>query len=131
MPESTVVLIGSVATGIREFTAGDHTRVQFRMAVNDRRFDREQECWVDLEPSFYTVIARRELAANVSMSLRKGDPIVVTGRLRVRQWSTDDGKRGISTEITAISIGHDLARGTTEFTRVVRVRPQPALAAAA
>lgn len=131
MQDSSVVLIGSVATDVREYTGGDFTRIQFRLAVNERRFDRESDRWVDADTSFYTVVAWRDLASNASISIRKGDPVVVTGRMRVREWTTDEGKRGMSTEITATSIGHDLARGTTEFTRVIRARPNPALISAA
>ena len=42
--------------------------------------------------------------------------MIVTGRLRVRDWATDD-KRGTNVEIDADAVGHDLSWGTTVFTR--------------
>ena len=53
----------------------------------------------------------------------KGDRIIVTGKLRVRDW--DNGERtGTSVEIEADSIGHDLSWGSAKFTRTVLVREQ-------
>lgn len=128
MHESTVVLVGSVATDLRHLTSiNGHPKVQFRLAVNERRYDRTQEKWVDCDASFYTVIAWRDLADNIAMSLHKGDPVIVAGRLRVREWITDDGQRGSSTEVIANSVGHDLARGTALFTRVTRAIVPPAV----
>ena len=42
------------------------------------------------------------------------------GKLKVRQWQDAD-KSGTNVEIDAIAIGHDLNRGTSEFTKVKRV----------
>jgi single-strand DNA-binding protein len=42
--------------------------------------------------------------------------VIVTGRLRVREWATDE-KSGINVEVDADSLGHDLTFGTSEFTR--------------
>jgi single-strand DNA-binding protein len=58
-------------------------------------------------------------------SISKGERIMVTGQLRVRDW--DNGERaGTSVEIEAESIGHDLNWGTAVFTRTVLVRePDP------
>jgi single-strand DNA-binding protein len=42
----------------------------------------------------------------------------VTGRLRVRDWQTDD-RTGTNVEIEAETLGHDLFWGTAVFTRLV------------
>ena len=65
--------------------------------------------------------ARRErlpIAINAVPSLSKGDRIVVSGRLRIRDWQTDD-RTGTNVEIEAETLGHDLFWGTAEFTRLV------------
>ena len=49
-------------------------------------------------------------------SIQKGQRVIVSGRLRVRDWSTDD-KHGTNVEIDADAVGHDLSWGTTSFTR--------------
>ena len=40
----------------------------------------------------------------------------VIGRLRVREWSTEE-KSGVAVEVDATAVGHDLSRGTAVFTR--------------
>ena len=42
--------------------------------------------------------------------------VVVHGRLRVRQWKTAE-KSGLAIEIEADSVGHDLAWGTSSYTK--------------
>ena len=58
----------------------------------------------------------REFAENVAESLRKGDPIVVHGKMYSRQYVKDETNR-VSYEIEPESIGHDLARGVAKFER--------------
>lgn len=58
------------------------------------------------------------LAGNVAESIRKGDPVVVVGRPKVRQWENEDGVRGTDVEISAQSVAHDLSYGRTEFSKV-------------
>ena len=42
--------------------------------------------------------------------------MIVTGRLRIRDWATDE-KTGTTIEVDADSLGHDLTFGTSVFTR--------------
>jgi single-strand DNA-binding protein len=98
-------------------TNSDLKIVSFRLASTQRRFDRGRDRWIDGETNWYTITAFRQLAANVENSVVKGDKVVVTGRLRVRDWE-NGAKKGTNVDIEAASIGHDLAWGTTTFTRV-------------
>ncbi len=90
-----------------------------RVAVNSRKFDKATQIWLDGDTTYFSVTSWRNLAENVEASLKKGDPVVVVGKLRVREWTKDE-KSGTSVEIEASSIGHDLSRGKSEFTRVSR-----------
>ena len=65
---------------------------------------------------FVTVTFWREFAENVAASLRKGDPVVVCGRIFSRQYVKDEASH-IVYEIEPESIGHDLTRGISEFTK--------------
>ena len=58
----------------------------------------------------------RHLAHNVVASIRKGEHVLITGRLRVRDWENAD-RNGTSVEIEADSIGHDLTWCTTSYVR--------------
>jgi single-strand DNA-binding protein len=90
-----------------------------RVAVNSRKFDKVAMSWLDGDTTYFNVTSWRGLAENVGSSVKKGDPVVVVGKLKVREWSKDE-KSGTSVEIEAASIGHDLSRGSSAFTRVSR-----------
>lgn len=115
---------GLVATTPRHIVTQDGLAItSFRLASSQRRFDGNQNKWVDGETNWYTVTAFKTLAVNASKSINKGDRIVVAGTLRVRDW--DNGERsGTSVEIEATSLGHDLVWGHSVFTRIALVPDQ-------
>lgn len=114
-----IAVAGLVATTPRHLVTQDGLEItSFRLAQSERRFDHNQNKWIDGETNWYTVTSFRQLAINAAGSINKGDRILVTGALRVRDW--DNGERaGTSVEIEATSIGHDLAWGSAVFTRTV------------
>jgi single-strand DNA-binding protein len=121
-----ITVMGLVATTPRHLVTQDGLPItSLRLAAPVRRFDRAQNKWIDGETNWYTITAFRQLAINMAGSISKGERIVVTGALRVRDW--DNGERaGTSVEIEAESVGHDLTWGTAVFTRTVLVRePDP------
>ncbi|MFE4921736.1 single-stranded DNA-binding protein [Streptomyces sp. NPDC056661] len=122
MNETVVTLVGNAATGVefRETATGGMAR--FRFAVTARRWDREKQFWTDGHTSFYTVWAWRTLATNLAGSVAVGEPLVVHGRLKVRE-EERGGQRRTFVDIEALAVGHDLTRGTAAFRRVVRGDP--------
>lgn len=118
----TTTITGLVATTPRHLITKDGLPItSFRLASSNRRFDRASMEWVDGETNWFTVVAYRTLAKNTSESIGKGDRIIVSGELLIRDW--DNGERtGTSVELSASSIGHDLSWGTSSFTRTVLVR---------
>ncbi|ROQ71480.1 single-strand DNA-binding protein [Streptomyces sp. CEV 2-1] len=122
MNETLVTLVGNAATGVefRETASGGMAR--FRFAVTPRRWDREKQLWADGHTSFYTVWAWPTLASNLTGSVSVGEPLVVHGRLKVRE-EEREGQRRTFVDIEATAVGHDLTRGTSAFRRVVRADP--------
>ena len=119
-----VTVTGLIATTPRHVVTGEGLPItSFRLASSQRRFDRATEKWVDASTNWYTVTAFRQLAINAVPSVTKGDRVVVSGRLRVRDWQNDD-RTGTNVEIEAETIGHDLFWGTAVFTRTVSVPPE-------
>jgi single-strand DNA-binding protein len=110
-----------VATTPRHLITQDGLPItSFRLASSQRRFDREQNKWIDGETNWFTITGFRQLAINLSTSVQKGERIIVTGRLKIRDW--DNGERaGTSVEVEAEHVGHDLFWGTSVFTRTVLV----------
>ncbi|MEE1834792.1 single-stranded DNA-binding protein [Streptomyces sp. SP17KL33] len=119
MNETMVCVVGNVATQpvCRELSTGSSAR--FRLAVTSRYWDREKNEWTDGHTNFFTVWARRALAANVASSVALGDPVVVHGRLKVRA-EQRDGQSWVSADVDAVAVGHDLSRGTSAFRRTPR-----------
>ena len=124
MSESFTVS-GLVATTPRHLVTQEGLPItSFRLASSKRRFDRAKKIWVEGETNWFTINSFRQLAINSASSISKGDRIVVSGRLKVRDW--DNGERsGTSVEIEADCLGHDLVWGTTQFSRTVLVREDP------
>ncbi|MCU7822489.1 single-stranded DNA-binding protein [Kitasatospora sp. DSM 101779] len=122
MNETLVTIVGNVASTVTYAqTPAGVPVANFRMATTERRFDRGTGDWIDGETTWVTVVAWRWLATNLVSSVNKGDPVVVSGRLRVREWGEEDRRR-TAVEIDARSVGHDLSRGTSAFRWAVRGR---------
>lgn len=119
----TITVRGYVATDVRSNTADSGLAIAgFRMCTTERRYDRDAGTWVDGQTNWFSVSLFRQLATNAAFSIHKGDRVVVTGRLKVRQWATDDGRSGTSVDIDAETVGHDLMWGTASYRRNVQER---------
>jgi len=115
-----ITLTGLVATPPRHMVTAEGLPItSFRLASTQRRFDRSRERWVDGETNWYTVTTFRQLAMNVSASIQKGERVVATGRLRIRDWATGE-KSGTNIEVDADAVGHDLSWGTAVFHRSIQ-----------
>lgn len=118
-----IMLIGFVATVPKHFITGEGLPITtFRLASTQRRFDRAQGRWADGETNWYSVTTFRQLAINAVASVKKGDRVIVSGRLRIRGWEAGD-KSGTSIDVEADAVGHDLSWGTTVFTRSIVTAP--------
>jgi single-strand DNA-binding protein len=110
MNETIVTVIGNVITDVKRRRTGDGDGpVGFRVATNERRFDKTTGQWVDGDRLYLSVTCWRRLADGVLLSLSKGDPVIVQGRLYTRHYELDGQKRSV-TELDAWAIGPDLAR---------------------
>lgn len=98
MPRTRVVASGSVVT-------------DFRIANTPRDVDKATGQWSDGQTVWFGVSCWRSLAENVAASVKTGDRVVVTGRLRAHTWKTEQGEERSSLEIKAQTIGFDLSRG--------------------
>jgi single-strand DNA-binding protein len=116
--ETTMTIVGNVVDDPRRReTKNGFAVTNFRVASTSRRYDREQERFVDNGTLYVTVTCWRAMAENVDKSIRKGQPVVVTGRYYQREYTVDEQVR-TAYELEATAVGHDLGRGTSQFTRV-------------
>ncbi len=113
-----ITVRGYVATDVRLTLAPSGLPIAgFRMCSTERRLDRSTGTWVDGHTNWYSVSMFRQLATNGALSIKKGDRVVIFGRLKVRPWAKEDGRSGTSVEIDAETAGHDLMWGTASFRR--------------
>lgn len=102
----------------------------FRLAASQRKFNRSTQSWENGDTNWFTVTAFRQLAINVAACVAKGDRIVVSGRLSVRDWESGD-RSGTVVEIDADAVGHDLTWGTATYSRTLKRSGPPEGQAAA
>lgn len=122
MNDTFLTIVGNVVDEPRQRqTNGGHAVTNFRVASTSRRYDRESGKFVDNSTLYVNVTCWRALAENVGLSLRKGQPVIVSGRYYQREYTVDEQVK-FSYELEASAVGHDLSRGTSAFTKLVRSR---------
>ncbi|MEL4318128.1 single-stranded DNA-binding protein [Leifsonia sp. YIM 134122] len=115
-----ITIVGNVGTDpTAAILPGGARKVTFRIAVSERYYDRKKNEWVDADPSWFTVEAFRTLGEHVEQSVHRGDNVIVSGRLRVRTWENDKG-RGTAVDLEADAVGHNLAWGTSTYSKTHR-----------
>ncbi|SFP95981.1 single-strand DNA-binding protein [Amycolatopsis arida] len=122
--ETTVALVGTVTSDLarRRVSTGDDV-TSFWVVSHERRFDRDTGEWVDGRQLSVRVSCWRRLADNVQVSLGKGDPVIVTGRLYTSEFDGADGGRRTITELDAYAVGPNLGRCATVVQRHRRDGP--------
>ena len=91
----------------------------FRLAVTPRFFDQSTGQWRDRGTSWVGVCAYRALSKNILGSLNKGDPVIVSGTMRVERWQKDGADR-VTPVIDASAVGPDLSQGIARLNRISR-----------
>jgi single-strand DNA-binding protein len=116
--EPLITVVGNVAGPPRQRTTPAGVAVSdFRIAATPRRLDRAANTWSDGETIWFGVTAWRGLAEHCADSLKKGDRVVVTGRLTTRSWDVEGGERRTGLEVDATSVGLDLSKGSAAYVK--------------
>ena len=118
MHDTLVTLQGNLGGDVRLHETAESQVANFRVGSTPRWVDRKTGAWVDGTTVWYAVSAWRGLARNCADSLRRGDPVVVHGRLSTRSYVNNNGVEVSDLEVTATFVGHDLTRGRSAFTKV-------------
>lgn len=94
---------------------GQTPYISFRVGSTPRQYEKTLNSYVDKPTTWYTVQCWRGLARNAFESVKVGQPVIVTGRLRTHEWTDNNGESHSRVILEAFSLGHDLNRGTTSF----------------
>jgi single-strand DNA-binding protein len=125
MNETQITFTGWVGSDVSLTETPNGQQVaSFRVGSTPRRLVGGN--WQDVETNWFTVKAWRQLAVNVSQSVRNKDAVVITGRLTADVWVRPDGERSTRYVVVATSIGHDLNKGTATFLKAARAQNVPA-----
>jgi single-strand DNA-binding protein len=115
--DNQTIIVGNLVDDPELRFANNSTPVaNLRVAVTQRVL--EGGAWCDGQTSFFRVNAWRETATHLAESLRKGDRVVVLGRLRQRTWKSPEGERRSVAEIEANEVGASLKWATARIERV-------------
>ncbi len=124
MRMTPVTVVGTLVsdTRLRRVAPDGRLVLNFRIVSNERRYDKASQSWVNGDSLFLSVSCWRTLAENAA-SLVKGDPVIVSGRLRTREWTTEEGVRRSVVEMEASALGPDLARCAATVRKQRREEP--------
>ncbi|MGB3683996.1 MAG: single-stranded DNA-binding protein [Rubrobacteraceae bacterium] len=93
-----VVLAGNLTRDPElRFTNGGVPVCSFGMAVNRVRSKTE-------EVDFFDISAWRELGETIANYKKKGDPILIEGRLQFRSWEAQDGSKRNKVDVVADNV---------------------------
>lgn len=116
--QAQIVIAGNVCREPQRFgQEGGTPCCIFRLAASRRFWNRSTQTWQDSPTTWVSVKTFWSLALNVMRSLKKGDAVVVSGVLSTNEWDRG-GQLQSGLSIEATSVGHDLNRGISVFTRV-------------
>lgn len=116
-----IVIVGNlVADPELRFTPSGQAVVNFTVASTERYMDKATNEWKDGDSTFIRCTAWRMLAENVAETLAKGLRVIVTGKLKVRQYETKDGTKGTSVECDVDEVGPSLKNASARVTKVSR-----------
>jgi single-strand DNA-binding protein len=90
----------------------------FSVAVNERKFNRDTNQWEDGETTFVRCSAWREMAEQVAASLVKGNRVMLSGKVDLKEYETRDGAKGAALEMNVDEIGASLRYATAIVTKV-------------
>jgi single-strand DNA-binding protein len=111
-----VTVPGRIATKPERLSSKNGVGARFRIASTERYFNRAAEEWNEAEPVYLTVTCWRQLAENVLLSLRVGDPVIVHGKLTNPSFERG-GRVERRLELSAGAVGPDLRWSTAVVTR--------------
>jgi single-strand DNA-binding protein len=119
--DNVITITGNLADDPElRFTPNGVAVASVRVAVNQRRFNRETNSWDERLDGFFTCNVWRDQAENVASSLTKGARVIVIGRLRSRSYEDREGQTRWVTEIEADEVCPSLRWATAKVERTPR-----------
>ena len=104
---SMITVVGNLVADPETRIVSGHKLAKLRIASNERIKDNNGQ-WRDGDTTYIDIACWRRLAEG-SESLRKGQKIIVYGKLKGRSFERNDGTKGYAYEIEASEVGASVA----------------------
>ena len=119
--DTPITLVGNlVADPELRFTPSGQPVATFRVASTPRVMDRATNEWKDGDSLFLTCNVWRQAAENAAESLQRGMRVIVTGRLKQRNYETKEGEKRTVYELEVDEVGPSLRNASAKVNRVSR-----------
>jgi single-strand DNA-binding protein len=119
--DTPITIVGNLVNDPElRFTASGQPVATFRVASTPRIRDNSTGEWKDGDSLFLTCNVWRQMAENCAESLQRGMRVVVNGRLRQRNYETQQGEKRTVYEIEVDDVGPSLLRASAKVTRATR-----------
>ena len=119
--DTQITIVGNlVADPELRFTPSGQPVATFRVASTPRYMDRETQEWKDADSLFLSCNVWRQAAENVAESLQRGMRVIVSGRLRQRNYETKEGEKRTVYEVEVDDVGPSLRNASAKVNRANR-----------
>jgi single-strand DNA-binding protein len=119
--DTPITVVGNlVADPELRFTASGQPVATFRIASTPRVMDRATNEWKDGDSLFLSCNVWRQAAENVAESLQRGMRVIVTGRLKQRNYETKEGEKRTVYEVEVDDVGPSLRNASAKVARANR-----------
>ena len=119
--DTPITVVGNlVADPELRFTASGQPVATFRIASTPRIRDNATNEWKDGDSLFLTCNVWRQAAENVAESLQRGMRVIVTGRLKQRNYETKEGEKRTVYEVEVDDVGPSLRNASAKVARANR-----------
>jgi single-strand DNA-binding protein len=119
--DTPITVVGNlVADPELRFTPAGQPVATFRIASTPRIRDNATNEWRDGDSLFLTCNVWRQAAENVAESLQRGMRVIVTGRLKQRNYETKEGEKRTVYEVEVDDVGPSLRNASAKVNRASR-----------
>lgn len=119
--DTPITVVGNlVADPELRFTPSGQPVATFRIASTPRIRDNATNEWKDGDSLFLSCNVWRQAAENVAESLQRGMRVIVTGRLKQRNYETKEGEKRTVYEVEVDDVGPSLKNASAKVNRASR-----------
>ena len=119
--DTPITVVGNlVADPELRFTPSGQPVATFRVASTPRIRDNATNEWKDGDSLFLSCNVWRQAAENVAESLQRGMRVIVTGRLKQRNYETKEGEKRTVYEVEVDDVGPSLRNASAKVNRASR-----------